>query len=182
MSSSYKFYNPDGMYFVTFATVEWVDVFTRKKYKDVLIESLKYCQAHKGLCIHAWVIMTNHLHLIISRTGQHDLPYIIRDFKKYTAGVILNLIQEDFESRKQWMLCIFRNAGKHNSNNKKYQFWRQDNHPEELFSNTFMDQKLDYLHENPVAEGIVERATEYLYSSARDYADVKGLLEIDLID
>ena len=189
MSSSYKFYNPDGLYFVTFTTVEWIDVFTRKSYKDILVESLEYCQNKKGLKIHGWIIMTNHLHLIISRQGKYELSDIIRDFKKYTSGKILKLIQKEYESRKEWMLQIFRTAGKRNSNNKNYQFWKQDNHPEELITNKFMDQKLDYLHENAVNEGIVDLAENYLYSSARDYlparkagAGEKGLLRIDFID
>lgn len=64
MSGKYKFYNPDGMYFVSFAVVRWVDVFTRNIYREVIIDSLKYCQREKGLLLHAYVIMTNHLHLI----------------------------------------------------------------------------------------------------------------------
>ena len=189
MSSSYKFYNPDGIYFVTFATVEWIDVFTRRTYKDILVESLKYCQNHKGLNIHGWIIMTNHLHLIISGSGKYELSDIVRDFKKYTDGRLLKLIQEDFESRKDWMLKVFRDTGKINCNNKHFQFWRQDNHPEELISNKFMDQKLNYLHNNPVEEGIVDSEEHYIYSSARDYlparkagAGEKGLLKIDFIE
>jgi len=182
MSSSYKFYNPDTIYYVTFVTVGWIDVFTRKKYKDVLVESLKYCQDHKGLIIHGWVIMTNHLHLIISRQANNEMSDIIRDFKKYTAGKLIKLIQENIESRKAWMLNVFRDAGKRNSNNKKYQLWRQVNHPEELFSNKYLDQKLDYLHINPVVEGIVDYEEQYLYSSARDYAGGNGLLETKFIE
>ncbi len=80
------------------------------------------------------------------------------------------------------MLQIFERAGKQNSNNVNYQFWRQDNHPMELQSNRFMDQKLDYLHLNPVQAGTVEMPEDYLYSSARDYAGKKGLLDIEFIN
>ena len=72
-------------------------------------------------------------------------------------------------------------AGKKNSNNNNYQFWQQDNHPIELWDNYMMDQKLEYLHMNPVLSGFVDRPEEYLYSSARDYAGDKGLLDIEFI-
>ena len=65
MSRKYKFHNPEGVYFVSFAVQAWVDVFTRNEYKNILIENLDYCQMHKGLEIFAWCIMTNHIHLII---------------------------------------------------------------------------------------------------------------------
>jgi putative transposase len=80
------------------------------------------------------------------------------------------------------MLYLFSKAGQSNSNNKIYQFWRQDNHPIELdlHSNIF-EQKLNYIHENPVEAGIVKKAIDYLYSSAIDYEDGKGLIEIDVL-
>ena len=70
MSRNYKFYNPEGIYFVTFTVVRWIDVFTRREYKDILVESLEYCIKNKGLQLYAWVIMSNHVHLIISSKGK----------------------------------------------------------------------------------------------------------------
>ncbi len=66
MPSKYKFNDPEGLYFVTYSVIEWIDVFSRLVYKDIIVESLKYAQKNKGLIIHAWVIMTNHIHLIAS--------------------------------------------------------------------------------------------------------------------
>ena len=183
MSTAYKFSNPDGSYFMSSAVVEWVDVFTSRIYRDMLLDSLRYCQKEKGLIIFAWCIMSNHIHLIIASDGHNKLSGIIRDFKKFTASKIIKAIQlERGESRRSWMLRIFERAGKQNSNNVNYQFWRQDNHPIELQSNRFMDQKLDYLHLNPVQAGTVEMPEDYLYSSARDYAGKKGLLDIEFIN
>ncbi len=85
MSGKYKFHNPDATYFVTFAIVRWVDVFTRDIYREIILDSLRYCQKEKGLIIHAYVIMTNHLHLIISREEDNLLENIMRDFKKFTS-------------------------------------------------------------------------------------------------
>lgn len=181
-SGSYKFHDADGLYFVTFATVQWVDAFTRSEYAEIVLESLRFCQKEKGLVIHAWCIMSNHLHLIISRKGEKDLSEILRDFKKYTSTQILKRIQAIAESRKNWMLWIFRSAGEQNPNNTNFQFWQQDNHPEILESQAFIRQKMNYLHENPVKAGIVFEPQGYRYSSAIDYAGGKGLLEVVLLE
>jgi putative transposase len=84
----------------------------------------------------------------------------------------------DVESRREWMIWLFERAAKKNSRNTTHQFWQQDNHAEELFSNTFKDQKLDYIHQNPVVEGWVDEPVHYLYSSARNYQGKSGLLEV----
>ena len=80
------------------------------------------------------------------------------------------------------MLCLFSEAGKKNSNNQTYQFWQQDNHPVELTNNKLMEQKLPYIHENPVTEGIVINADQFKYSSAIDYSGGKGLIPIEFIE
>ena len=183
MSTEYKFDNPDGVYFVSFATVQWVDVFTRTTCADILIDSLKFCQTKKGLVIHAWCIMSNHVHLIISRNGRFELPEIMRDFKKFTSAQVLKAITDNpMESRKNWMLWIFAEAGKNNPNNTNYQFWQQDSHPEELVTNYFIEQKLNYIHQNPIEAGYVDNGEDYRYSSARDYVGIKGMLEISFLD
>ncbi|MEZ5008112.1 MAG: transposase [Chitinophagales bacterium] len=180
MSSRYKINNPDGIYFLSFATVGWIDVFIRKEYKEVLVESLKYCQKHKGLEIYSWVIMSNHIHLVASsKTG--DLSGTLRDFKKFTASELIRRIKSNpKESRRDWMLSLFSEFGASNSQNKNYQFWQQNNQPKELLrdANSFAQQKIDYIHNNPVVSGIVDEAQHYLYSSARDYCDDKGLIDI----
>jgi REP element-mobilizing transposase RayT len=99
MSTAYKFSNPDGIYFVTFTTVEWVDVFTRLSNIEIVLDSLRFCQKDKGLLIHAWCIMSNHMHLIISRNAKDELAGIVRDFKKFTSSMIIKAIQEKPESR-----------------------------------------------------------------------------------
>ena len=154
MSRSYKFHDPGGTYFITFATVEWVDVFTRRAYKDILVESLKHCQEKKGLLLYAWVIMSNHIHLIAAAAEGHAVPDILRDLKKYTATRILKAIAGNGqESRKHWMLSIFAKAGAANPNNTHFQFWRQDNRPVQLTTAAVFEQKLNYLHNNPGTEG-----------------------------
>lgn len=175
MSRKYKFHHPEGIYFVSFAVKDWVDVFTRNEYKDILLESLRYCQKNKGLEIYAWCIMASHVHLIISAKEGFLLEDILRDFKRYTAKTIVSSIKENSqESRKEWLLKKFLTKDGIN-------FWGTDNHPIEVWSNNVIDQKLNYLHNNPVEEGLVFKAEQYVYSSAIDYSGEKGLLDIIVI-
>ncbi|MEQ9580403.1 MAG: transposase [Marinoscillum sp.] len=122
---------------------------SRPLYKDIIVESLRYCQNEKGLILYAWCVMSNHVHLIVAAQEGGNLSEILRDFKKFTSKKILKEIEENLqESRKNWMLWLFRSAGEKNSNNVKYQFWQQDNRPVELSTNEMKDQRLDYLHNN----------------------------------
>jgi REP element-mobilizing transposase RayT len=182
MSSKYKVYDDASPHFITFTVVGWIDVFTRDLYKDIFIKSLTYCVQNKGLCLHAWVIMTNHVHLIVS-TQEHKLEWIVRDIKKFTSKKIVSAIEEnESESRKEWMMNMFKYIGTGNCRNKQYQFWKNDYHPVELSSDFMMNQKLDYLHENPVRSSLVWEPWHYKYSSAIDYyTKEKGLISVDLI-
>ena len=182
MSRNYKFHNPEGVYFVSFAVVEWIDVFTRNEYKDILLDSLRYCQQEKGMEIYEWCIMSNHVHLIFSSIKDEKPELILGSFKRFTSKAIVAAIKENLqESRKDWLLKQFEEAGEKSSNVKQYQLWRHDNKPIELWSNKVIDEKLNYIHNNPVEEGLVFKAEQYVYSSAIDYAGEKGLLDIVLI-
>jgi REP element-mobilizing transposase RayT len=176
MSRKYKFHNPGGVYFVTFAVQGWVDVFTRNDYKNILVDNLAYCQKNKGLELFAWCIMTNHVHLIVRAGEGYLLPDILRDYKKFTSKTVLRAIAENQrESRKEWLLKQFETKDGN-------RFWRADNQPVELWSNAVIAQKLNYIHQNPVKAGLVFRAEDYVYSSAIDYAGGKGLLDIFVIE
>jgi len=163
--------------------VYWIDVFIRPIYKELVVENLKFCQKEKGLKIYAWCIMSSHIHLIIGTQGKEKIQDILRDFKKHTAKKLIEEIQSNSqESRKDWMIWMFEKAGKKNSNNKKYQFWQQHNQPIELSTNKIAQQKLDYLHMNPVVSLVVDNPEDYLHSSARDYAGAKGLIDVLFIE
>lgn len=179
----YSMRNPEGIYFVTFSVVFWLDVFVRHNYKSLFVQSLNYCIEKKGLRVHAWCLMSSHIHLIISAAEPEkvNLSDILRDLKKFTSSQIIREIETSNESRKEWLLDKFRYAASQNSRNTNYQFWQQENHAEELLSNKFIDQKLNYIHKNPVKEGWVEEAFHYLYSSARDYSGSKGLVPINFL-
>ena len=183
MSEKYKIRDQDKLYFITFAVVHWVNVFTRNLYKDFVLKSLRYCQQEKGLEVYGWGIMSNHIHLIVGRNGENKIEDIIRDFKKYTSVHICKAIEENpKESRKDWMLKLFSNAADKSKKHVRYKFWQNEYHPIELNTNRMMVQKLEYIHNNPLKAGIVDEPAAYLYSSARDYAkNEKGLLDIKFI-
>jgi putative transposase len=135
----------NAMYFVTFTVIEWLDIFSRSNHKFVIVDSLNYCVENKGLNVHAWCLMTNHIHT-------------------------------DF-------LVKFIAARKKDKRITKYKFWQASNHAIELqpFRPDIMDQKLNYIHYNPVVAGIVLNPEEYLCSSARDYAKISGLVKIQML-
>ena len=181
MTPGYKIDKSSTGYFLTFTVVDWVDVFTRKVYRDIIIDSLKYCRENKGLQVWAHVIMTNHMHCILS-AKDNNLSVILRDFKRHTASKILKAIASSEESRKDWMLKRFEFAAKRNVRNGQYQFWEHDNHAVELNSAAFTAQKLDYIHLNPVRAGFVDSASDWIYSSARNYEFKSSIMEIDVMD
>ncbi|MCB9173085.1 MAG: transposase [Flavobacteriales bacterium] len=174
----YKIADQQGLYFVTFTVVNWIDVFTRKDYKFIITDSLNYCIANKGLEVYAWVLMSNHLHLIIKAKEGYMLSHIIRDFKKFTSKQIVQKIQEIGESRKEWLLDKFNFEARKTRRAENYKFWKDDNHAIQLDNTEWILQRLEYIHQNPVKQYIVELPHEYLFSSAIDYADGKGLVNI----
>ena len=163
------------------STVGWIDIFTRPELKHVIIDSLKHCQKEKVLVINAWCLMPSHLHMIV-RTSKVPLSDIMRDFKKFTTKEIVNVIGRIHESRKAWMLEMFSDVADGLKRVKDYKMWQDGNHPELLFSNDFLRQKLNYVHMNPVVAEFVDEPEYYWYSSARDYyTKQRGLLEIELL-
>lgn len=176
MSFEYRIKDQGGVYFLTFTVHQWTDVFTRQTYIDELLNSLVYCQQYKNLEIFAWVVMSNHMHLIV-RAKDENLSDIIRDFKKYTAKSIYKLIAENLrESRKDWLLKVL-------SFNGKIWFWEEGYHGEEIFSHEFYVTKVNYIHQNPVRAEIVEKEEEYLNSSAGDFYGIrKGKLHLSFFD
>ena len=181
MKEGYIIRDQQKTHFITATVVDWIDVFTRKAYKDVVIDCLDFCIKNKGMLLYGYVIMSNHIHLIIqSKDGR--LSDLVRDFKKFTAKNILEKIQHEPESRREWMLERFKKATERHSRNMNYQFWQYGNHAEEIYSHKFMWCKLDYVHLNPVRAGIVEKASHYRYSSASNYVNNQGLIDVEIVD
>ncbi len=134
------------------------------------------------MVVYAWCLMSNHLHLIASAQEGYQLSGIIRDFKKYTAKKIIHNILKEPESRRTWMIKRFEYAAKYLKRIKQYKFWQDGSHAIELSNNRLLEQKLNYIHNNPVKALIVEEPEHYWFSSARNYAGMKGLLACELIE
>jgi len=178
----YIIHDQQAVYYMTFTIVGWIDIFSRQDYRDIFIESLKYCQANKGLHLHAYVIMSNHVHLIASVDEGFSLSDFVRDCKKFTSKQILDNIENSgIESRRDWMLHQFKYYASRHSRNEKYQLWEHDNHFIELSSPGFTKQKIYYIHQNPVKAGLVYRAEDYVYSSASNYAEIDEIIHVDCL-
>ncbi len=133
--------------------------------------------------MYGWCIIPNHLHLALRNAGKLLLSEIIRDFKKYTSVALLKAITANQqESRKEWMLELFRDAAESSNKHQKYKFWQNHYHPVELSDNDKQQRCIDYIHRNPVEAGFVSEPEQYIYSSALDYSGKKGLLDIKFIE
>ncbi|MCE1202976.1 MAG: transposase [Bacteroidia bacterium] len=182
MGESCKFLNPEGVYFVSFSVVKWLPVFENRAYVDILIDTLHFSQQYKGLEIFAYCIMPDHLHLVFRSKAEQKPGLLLGDFKRFTSKKIVRSIMEHHESsQREYYLDQFILAGRRSSNVEKYQFWNHTNHPVELWSNKFIKQKINYVHNNPVKAGLVEKPEDYLLSSAIDYAGGKGVVDHVLV-
>ena len=178
MSRKYKFRDSDKLYFVSFAVVYWIDLFIRDEYKKVVLDSWQYCMANKGMELYGWCIMTSHIHIIIGSHGD-KLEKIMQNMKRHTSEMLHKTIKNHKgESRKEWMLPLLEKFGTQNKNNKGFQFWQQHNKPIEIWSQEVFDQKLSYIHYNPVASGFVGQPEHWLFSSARNYAKMPAPIQI----
>ena len=120
--------------------------------------------------------MTNHLHLIVNTNHPYELRDAIRDFKRHTTKKIIAQIKNEPESRREWMLAAFEKAGKESAKSKTHKFWKTSNHAIELVNEHFTWNKINYIHNNPVKEGFVNKAENWKYSSASNYQELESLL------
>ena len=179
----HKIINQNALHYITFTVVGWIDVFSKDEYRKIIIDSLIYCQNERGLVLNAYVIISNHIHLICYTKEPFMLSDFVRDFKKFTSKSIIESIQSNpHESRKEWMLKLFAYYAKYYKNNKTFQFWQQDCHPIELVSPKWVNQKLAYIHLNPVRNGLVNKAEDFIYSSACAYTGQESILDIQLLE
>lgn len=182
MSRKYKFHNPSGIYFVSFAVVNWMDVFIREHYFKILVDSIAYCRKEKGMELFAYCFMPNHVHFIFRSTNEKPME-LLRDFKKFTAKkIIFEISENENESRREWLLSAMKKAADKKANVQNYQFWQHNNHPIELWSTHIIKQKLNYIHKNPVVAGFVANPIDWKYSSARNIMEHPDCaFEIDTI-
>jgi putative transposase len=179
-ADGYKIRDQGATHFLTFSIVGWIDIFSRQRYRDIITESFLFCRTYKGLKIGAWVIMSNHIHTIWTATN-NNLSDIVRDFKTFTSKAITSSIETEPESRRDWLLHMFRFHANRTNANESFKVWTGNNHPEEIQNDQFLNSKLNYIHNNPVRAGIVTEPSHYLYSSALNYEGKKGVIDIDFL-
>jgi REP element-mobilizing transposase RayT len=176
MRSRYKIVEVEAPQFITCTIVGWLPVFTREKYLEIITTSLAFCRQQKGLRLHGYVILDNHLHLLVS---SDNLSQVMRDFKRHTAKEIQEVARQD---NKLWLLKQFEFFKDMQKVKSRHQVWQEGFHPQAVTSEDMLRQKLDYIHYNPVRAGLVDRSEDWRYSSARDYLGLDGVLEIDWIE
>ena len=182
MSRKYRFHNPTAAYFISFATVEWVDLFTREEYFKVLTDCVRFCRKNNGMELFAYCFMPNHFHMLF-RSKNDDPSGLIREFKGYTSKQLIKLIKENpNDERRDQLLEIFARAAAKRSSVKHYQVWQHNNQPIEVYSTKFIKQKVNYIHMNPLDAGLVRSAWDWKYNSIRNYTGDESVLEIDLMD
>jgi putative transposase len=153
----------NSLHFLTLVVLDHVEVFIKDKYFDVILNCLRYCQKNLGLLLYEFVIMKDHLHLIIAAQKGYELSKIVSSFKKFTTGEMLKLLKQDDFLIYQLILDSERKKQRNDS-----QFWRQGNWPKLIVSPEFLDQKINYIHDNPVRKGYVVNQEDWKYSSARN--------------
>ncbi|KAA3641370.1 MAG: transposase [Bacteroidetes bacterium] len=180
----YKILDQNGMNFLTMTIVEWIDLFTRPVYSNIVLDSLRFCQEKKGLVVFAYVIMPSHLHLIVRTDNSIGLSRIIQSFKTYTSNQFLDYINDwkKPESRRKWLLNHFAFNARKNRTNSKHNLWVGDNHPIALYTPKVIRTKLNYIHNNPVEAEVVNKPEHYRFSSASNYVSGNGVLDVTIIE
>jgi putative transposase len=163
MRSRYRINNEDAAYFITSTIVEWLPVFTTAGCCDVLVRSFEYCRRTKGIRIHAWVILDNHFHAIVS--GPNLAP-TLSDLKKFTAHEIVDQLKTE---GRRWLLNQLAYFCAAHKTGSRHQVWQEGLHPQSIPTDEMMVQKLEYLHNNPVKRGLVAAAEHWIYSSAHEW-------------
>ena len=171
--SRYKIVEPTHPHFVTCTILNWLPLFTRKKSVDILLDSLRHLQQKENLKLYAYVILENHIHLIVQ---SDDVAKSMRHFKSFTAKALLKLLQKE---NAQTLLKQFQFYKKAHKTDKTYQLWQEGYQPKLIQTDAMMIGKIQYIHNNPVKRGYVDEAVHWRYSSARDYEGVDGLIEVE---
>jgi putative transposase len=166
--------------FITCTVIKWIDLFTRQNYRDVIVDSLNHCIKEKHVKVYAWVIMSNHIHLVVQSNPPGTMSGFLRDFKKFTSKKFIETMEEVSESRKEWLLDKFSFEAKRTGRAEHFKIWKDDNHAIDLTNFDIME-KINYIHNNPVRAGLVEYPEYYIYSSAVDYIGKLGLVEVAVI-
>lgn len=180
MKNVISFKEAAGAYFITFNITDWVDVFIKPVYKQIIVHTLNHFIEHKDVVVYGWCLMSNHLHLIIKTGNNSCIREFEKEFKSFTEKKILEFIYTEPEIRKKWMLERFEKSNHPLGLLKKFCLWQNSSHPIfiDIRNAKALAEHVEYVHKNPVRDRIVSAAEDYLYCSARDYAGMRGLVTV----
>jgi REP element-mobilizing transposase RayT len=148
-------------HFFTATNLNWKKLLAPNKYKDIVIESMRFLVDDKRVIIYGFVIMDNHIHIIWQLQAGRKRNDVQRDFLKYTAQLIKkDMMKHHPDELKEFLV---------NAKDRKYQFWERNPLSVEIWSEKVLLQKLKYIHENPVRAGICKYPDDYKYSSVLLY-------------
>jgi putative transposase len=168
----YRIFEKEYPYFLTDTVVAWLPIFSYPPLATIVLDSWKFLQQQRGVRIFGYVIMENHLHWIASGD---DLSKQIGHFKSYTARKMIDEMQQRGFATLLQELHFFKLRHKVD---QTYQLWQEGSHPQQIQSDEMMLQKLEYIHSNPLRRGFVDDPIHWRYSSARNYARMKGLIDV----
>jgi REP element-mobilizing transposase RayT len=171
--SRYKIYEPTHPHFVTCTILHWLPIFTRKESVEIVLNCLKFLQKQDALKLHAYVILENHLHMVVQ---SNDLKKSMASFKKFTAVELLKLLHKENVTTLLDQLAFYKKAHR---KEKTYQVWEEGYQPKLMQNDLMLKSKIEYIHQNPVKRGYVDKPEHWRYSSARDYNGMSGLIEVD---
>ncbi len=147
-------------------------MFMHSAFTHIISEALSYMQQENKVRLNAYVIMPNHIQLI----AEHEqLPDLLARFKSFTARSIIDHLKE--HKRQRYLSLLKKRKLKHHRDSE-YQVWQEGLHPKQLFTAEMFEQKLNYIHFNPVKAGFVDKPRDWRYSSARNYAGEEGVIPI----
>lgn len=170
--SRYQIYNETAPYFLTCTVLNWTPLFTRSATVQIILDTLNYRQQGRDFKIYAYVILENHLHLVAQSPC---LTKEIASFKSYTAHYLIDYLKQQNAIRILEQLHAFK---KQHKTDRHYQVWEEGSHPEEIQTQTMLQQKIEYIHNNPVKRGYVDEPAHWRYSSARNYLGKEGLIPV----
>ncbi len=173
----------EACYFLTFNVIDWVSIFIRPVYKRIIVDSLNYFVQSRRLTIYSWCLMTNHLHLLAKTEEGYGMANFEKDFKKFTTLKILEAMEGEPDLRKEWMLRLFEEYSKSLRKIEKLHVWQNCSSPVYFDGKQpeRLQEKIFNIHENPVRDLVVDQAENYLFSSARDYTGLKGLVNVRVL-
>ena len=169
----YRFRDAAYPHFVTCSIVGWLPIFTRPACVGILFDSLRFLRRERGLSLLGYVVMENHLHFV---ARSDNLSRDVGDFKSFTARRIISRLRDVGDSH---LLGQLRSLKLNHKTESTHQFWQEGSHPQQIESEAMLRQKLTYIHDNPVRRGYVDDPCHWRYSSARNYARMAALIEID---